>query len=183
MKAALLCNGPSRELFTLKESYEFFIGCNVPWTNVDATVVLDKEVIDKWAKNPDLIQCATYFSVDAWRYTDSIKKRDLFRPYLMGLVTPKFPYHSSGHNAAEILIKLGYTDIDIYGCDSYFSNTTQTYTRSIITKKHASDGSMKHIIGWRNRWNEIIQNNPNIRLNFIGYDNIYSPRYTETKTY
>lgn len=182
MKAAVLCNGPSRELFKSREGYDFIIGCNIPWINVDATVVLDKEVVNKWANNLELIQCPTYFSVDAWRQTDSIKKRDLFRPYLKELISPKYPYHTSGHNACEIAIKLGYTEIDIYGCDSYFSDTTTTYTRTLITKPHPSDGSMKHIIGWRNRWNEIVQNHPNIHLNFIGYDNIYSPRYTETKT-
>lgn len=182
MKCAVLCNGPSRELFVSREIYNFIIGCNIPWTKVDATVVLDKEVIEKWAKNPELIQCPTYFSVDAWRRTDEIKQRDLFKPYLKELITPKYPYHTSGHNACEIAIKLGFTDIDIYGCDSYFTNTTQTYTRTIITKIHPSDNSMKHIIGWRNRWNEIVQKHPNVNLNFIAYDNIYSPRYTETKT-
>lgn len=167
MKAALLCNGPSRISYKPTESYDYVIGCNIPWTNVDSTVILDKEVIDKWAKQPDLINVPAHFSVEAWRYTDAIKKRDIFRPYLLGLITPKYPYHSSGHNAAEILIKMGYEEIDIYGCDSWFSDVTQSFTRTIITKKHSSDGSMKHIIGWRNRWKEIIENHPEININFI----------------
>lgn len=167
MKAALLCNGPSRVAYRSREGYDYVIGCNIPWTDVDSTVVLDKEVIDKWAKQPDLIQVPTHFSVDAWRHTDAIKKRYIFRPYLLGLITPKYPYHSSGHNAAEILIKMGYNQIDIYGCDSWFSDVTQSFTRTIITKKHSSDGSMKHIIGWRKRWKEIMDNNPNVEINFI----------------
>jgi hypothetical protein len=170
MKAAVLCNGPSKELFTDKNGYEFVIGCNIPWTKVDATIVLDKQVVEVWSKNIELIQCDTYFSVDAWRYTDSIKKRDRFRPYFKGLITPKYPYHSSGHNACEVAIKLGYKFIDIYGCDSWFSDVTVSNTRKYI--KNGWAGS-KHITGWRNRWKEIIENYPEVEIKFIGYENIY----------
>jgi hypothetical protein len=170
MKAAVLGNGPSKELFTCRKEYEFVIGCNIPWTAVDATIVLDKEIIEKWAKNPELIQCDTYFSVDAWRHTDSIKKRDIFRPYLKELITPKYPYHSSGHNACEVSIKLGYKFIDIYGCDSWFSDVTLSHTRKYIKNGGAC---AKHITGWRNRWKEIIEKHPEVEINFIGYENIY----------
>jgi hypothetical protein len=173
LKAAVLCNGPSRKLYKSRQGYDFVIGCNFPWTDVDATVVLDKEVVKKWSKDLSLITCETYFSVEAWRYTDSLKKRELFRPYFKDIINPKYPYHTSGHNACEIAIKLGYTDIDIYGCDSYFSNVTKTYTRTLITTKHASDGSSKHIIGWRKRWNEIISNNTDVNIEFIDYENFY----------
>ena len=51
MKAALLCNGPSRSLFTSTNGYNYLIGCNVPWRQVDATVVLDVGVVQKWWKD------------------------------------------------------------------------------------------------------------------------------------
>ena len=167
MKAAVLCNGPSKELY--KGGYDFVIGCNIPWTDVNATVVLDTCIIDLWSKNLDLIKVPTYFSVDAWRKTDSIKMRENFRPYFKDIIKPKFPFHSSGHNALEITIGLGYTDISIYGCDSWFTDNTQSYTRKYI-KNAGSEHSIKHIIGWRKRWNEIISNNPQVNIQFIGYN-------------
>ena len=168
MKCAVLCNGPSRILYEPSTEYGFIIGCNIPWTKVDATVVLDEEVVREWAKNPDLITVPTYFSVKAWAETDGIKKRDFFRPFLIKTITPKYPYHSSGHNAVEQVIDKGYTDIDIFGCDSWFSSVGRSYTRTHIKQGGIVDGDMRHIEGWRNRWKEIMDKHPEVTLNFIG---------------
>jgi len=168
MKCAVLCNGPSRILYEPSTEYGFVIGCNIPWTKVDATVVLDEEVVREWAKNPDLITVPTYFSVKAWAETDGIKKRDFFRPFLIKTITPKYPYHSSGHNAVEQVIDKGYTDIDIFGCDSWFSSVGRSYTRTHIKQGGIVDGDMRHIEGWRNRWKEIMDKYPEVTLNFIG---------------
>lgn len=169
MKCAVLCNGPSRTSFVSRDGYDFVIGCNIPWTEVDATVVLDEGVVDLWAKKPDIIKCPTYFSEQAWRYTDRIKKRDFFKQYLAHIIKPKYPYHSSGHNAAEVTIKWNQaTHIDIYGCDSYFSNIAgRSYTRQYISKGGVTDGNRKYLEGWRKRWREIIDRNPNVTIEFI----------------
>lgn len=171
MKGAVLCNGPSRVAYS-PGGYDYVIGCNIPWTRVDATVVLDENVIKLWANNPDLITVPTYFSVKAWMYTDEIKKRDMFRPYLVKTITPKYPYHSSGHNAAEIAISKGCTTLDVYGCDSWFSkNGGGSYTRQHIKSGGIANGDMKAIEGWRKRWQEIIDENPEVSINFIKGDN------------
>ena len=178
MKAAVLCNGPSRTAFFGNESaYDFTMGCNIPWTKVDATVVLDDGVVDKWASVPNLISVPTYFSINAWRRTDAIKKRDFFKQFLTGdLIKPKYPYHSCGHNAVETVIRLGYNIIDVYGCDSYFRNDTSTFTRSIITEDNTADDA-KLIAGWRMRWKEIVHNHPEVTLNFIGsHEDIHQAR-------
>ena len=167
MKCAVLCNGPSRILYTPSAEYDFVIGCNIPWTKVDATVILDEEVIRLWAKKPNLITVPSYFSVKAWAETDAIKKRDFFRPFMINMITPKDPYHSSGHNAVEQMIHKGYTEIDIFGCDSYYSKIAHSYTRTHIKHGGVVDGDMKAIQGWRERWNEIIKNHPEVRLNFV----------------
>ena len=166
MRGAVLCNGPSRVSY-VPDCHDFVIGCNIPLTKVDATVVLDENVIKLWSKNPDLITVPTYFSVKAWMYTDEIKKRDMFRPYLVKTINPKYPYHSSGHNAAEVAIKNGCTSLDIYGCDSWFSTIGTSYTRNHIIQGGIANGDMKAINGWRKRWQEIIDSNPNVKINFI----------------
>ena len=168
MRCAVLCNGPSRSLYVPSTEYGFVMGCNIPWTTVDATIVLDEEVVRLWAKKPDLITVPTYFSVKAWQETDAIKKRDFFRPFLVKTITPKYPYHSSGHNAVEQVIAKGYTNIDIFGCDSWFSKVGRSYTRTHIKEGGIVDGDMRHIEGWRTRWKEIMDKHSEVTLNFIG---------------
>lgn len=166
MKAAVLCNGPSRSAYNPDKEYAFRIGCNIPWTKVDCTVVLDEQVVRKWAKQQDLITVPTYFSVKAWRETDLLG-REFFRQFLIDLVEPLPEYDSSGHVACSQAIKKGYKDIDIYGCDSWFTQNVDSYTRQFIKSNtiHTPD---THSIGWRKRWKQIMDNNPDVKLNFIG---------------
>jgi hypothetical protein len=166
MKVAVLCNGPSRFAYTGRLGYDYVIGCNIPWTEVDATVVLDENVIHRWAKEPDLIRCKTYFSRKAWMETDAIKKRDFFHPYLIEVIDIMPEYDSSGHNAARCAIKLGANQLDIYGCDSWFDQTIVSYTHEYF-KNLNPDNSKKHVMGWRKRWEEIIKSNPDVMFNFI----------------
>lgn len=168
MKCAVLCNGPSRISYQSREGYDFVIGCNVPWTEVDATVVLDHDVIMLWSNNPDLITVPTYFGPKAWMKTDAIKKRQLFHPYFVDLLHVGKNYHSSGHCAAEVCIRRGASAIDIYGCDSWFESTIYSYTREHLPDK--IDGAvLQHqtVDGWRQRWNKIIDSYPHITFNFI----------------
>lgn len=164
MKVAVLCNGPSREVFRDSLEYEFVIGCNIPWTVVDATVILDPEVIHYLAKHPQLINIPAYFSRKAWMITDEIKKRKFFEPYLIELIDPKYPYHSAGHVAVEAMIRKGATEIDIFGCDSWFESTIESYTHQYVD---TSDETKRCIEAWRTKWKTIIENNPNVTINFI----------------
>lgn len=164
MRAAVLCNGPSRVLFNSTAGYSYLIGCNIPWRQVDSTVVLDIGVVDSWLKNK-IPPTPTWFSEHAWRET-KFKDRNYFMSSFLGLVKPLPEYDSSGHVACSKLIELGYDDIHIYGCDSWFTNITDSYTHQ-YSDTRAKDTS-KHIIGWRNRWNSIINNHPEIKITFIG---------------
>ena len=164
MKAALLCNGPSRSLFTSTDGYNYLIGCNVPWRQVDSTVVLDVGMIQKWWKNK-LPPVPTWFSEHAWRET-KFKNREYFKDSFLGLVKPLPEYDSSGHVACSKLIELGYDEIDIYGCDSWFTPTTDSYTHQYMDSRPRD--TSKHIVGWRKRWDTIIANNPKVKFNFIG---------------
>jgi hypothetical protein len=165
MKAAVLCNGPSRVAFQGKEGYDYVIGCNIPWCGeVDSTVVLDVGVVAKWWKEK-LPKIPTWFSEHAWRET-KFRNRDYFMESFLGLVKPLPEYDSSGHVACSKLIELGYKEIDIYGCDSWFTEMTDSYTHQFVDSR-PSDTS-KHIVGWRKRWNTIIDGNPEVKITFIG---------------
>jgi hypothetical protein len=163
MKAAVLCNGPSKDDFDNNVCYDYRIGCNIPWTKVDATVVLDIGVVDKWLKNK-IPNVPTWFSEHAWRET-KFKDRNYFKDSFLGIVKPLPEYDSSGHVACSKAIELGYKEINIYGCDSWFTDVTDSYTHQ-FTDTRPKDRS-KHIVGWRTRWNTIINANPDVVINFI----------------
>ena len=169
MRGAVLCNGPSKSLYNPSDRihYDHVIGCNVPWTAVDSTVVLDENIIRLWAKRPELITVPTYFSEHAWNEVKVLRQGEFFAKYKKGIIHPKYPYHSSGHNAVEILIREQYTEIDIYGCDSWFSTVGRSWTRTHIADGGVKDGDMTAIEGWRHRWREIMWSHPHVKVNFI----------------
>jgi hypothetical protein len=167
MRAALLCNGPSREDFLqTSDAYDFIMGCNAPWyTAANATVIVDEIMVRKWFNTPELIKCNAYFSRKAWIYAGEPQFKGFFNKRMIEIVDVLPDFDSSGHVACKILIKQGYDDIDIWGADSWFDNTIVSYTHT-ITPNLNPDDSPKHVAGWRNHWNEIIQRYPNVKINF-----------------
>jgi hypothetical protein len=165
MKAGVLCNGNSRSLFSSADGYDYLIGCNIPWRQVDANVILDIQVVQKWYKQKDLINAPTYFSEPAWRET-RFKERKFFEPYFLGLVKQLPEHDSCGHVACRKVIELGYTEIDIYGCDSWFEYNNESNTHQWVDSR--SIDSKKQIDAWRKYWNKIIDSHPEVKINFIG---------------
>lgn len=164
MKAAVLCNGDSRSSFTEPDRYHYIIGCNIPWWKVDATVIVDVGVIQQWCSRK-IPPVPTWFSEKSWLET-RFDDRKYFEGYMLGLVRTLPEYDSSGHVALCQAIKLGYKQVDIYGCDSWFNSNTDSYTHQ-FTDSRSTDMS-KHIVGWRKRWNDIISSNTEVVINFIG---------------
>jgi hypothetical protein len=158
MKVAVLCNGSSRSFFTSPTGYNYLIGCNIPWRQVDATVILDVNVLDKWNE-----PCPFYSSVSAWR---ELHKRERFEQHFLGFVDTFAEYDSSGHAATRKVIELEYKQIDIYGCDSWFTNNTESYTHQWVDGR-AIDMN-KQISVWRARWYELMAKHPDVKINFIG---------------
>jgi hypothetical protein len=165
MRAAVLCNGPSRARFQSRSQYEYVIGCNIPWTQVDATVVLDREIVDQYVKQPELLSSKIYFSRQAWQYTDSIRKRNLFESVFAGIIDPKYPFYSSGHGALETIIRNGATDVDIYGCDSWFEYNIDSFTHQYANTSFHNE--RKCIDEWRIKWKAIIMKHPDVNITFI----------------
>ena len=158
MYCAVLCNGSSRSLFVNPDQYNYIIGCNIPWTKVNSTVIIDVGVLDKW-NNP----CDFYTSVNAWR---EFRLRERFKDHLIEIFEPMKEFDTTGHVATRKVISMGATKIDIYGCDSWFTDNTDSYTHQWVDSR-AIDMS-KQVSVWRQRWNDIISSNPDVSINFIG---------------
>lgn len=167
MKVAVLCNGPSRVVYKGRADYEYVIGCNIPWSeDVEATVILDENVIEKWWKTKELIKVPVYISRMAWRGCIN-RQRQFFTPFIVKMIETEQEYDSSGHNAVKVVLEMGATQIDIYGCDSMFQETTMSYTNNFVHKAEFKNVS-KQVNGWRNRWERLIAKHPEVRFNFIG---------------
>lgn len=158
MKTALLCNGPSRFAYNDANGYNYTIGCNIPWTKVNSTVILDANVLNHW-KEP----CSFFASVTAWR---ELKNRERFVDYFLGFVDTIPDYDSAGHAACRKLLQFEPKVIDIYGCDSWFANNTEIYTHQFVDSR--STDMTKNISVWRSRWYTLMDNHPSVEFNFIG---------------
>ena len=158
MKTALLCNGPSRLEYNPEIKYDYVIGCNIPWTKVNSTVIVDVNVLDKLQP---LIPF--YCSRMAWI---NCNKQNRYSDYLIEIFDSKIDYDSAGHCAARIVLMRGATEIDIYGCDSWFKEDTESYTHKYIDSR--SSDMRKHVSVSRERWHELMNENPNVKFNFIG---------------
>ena len=160
MKTALLCNGPSRVKYHSTVSYKYVIGCNIPWTVVDATVIMDVNVLQR-IKDPIKL----FVSRKAWIECPN-KIKDKLIGHLSAIFDPLPEYDSAGHAACRKLLELGATEIDIFGCDSWFTNNTESYTHQFVDSR--STDMTKNISVWRSRWYDLMDRNPKVVFNFIG---------------
>lgn len=158
MRIAVLGNGPSRVAFKSDLGYNYTIGCNVPWTHVDFTVILDKEILERVAPTHRF-----YCSRDAWR---ELHKKENYIAFLIELFDKIPEYDSSGHAATRIAIKLGAKEIDIYGCDSWWENNTESYTHKYVDGR--CEDMTKNVSAWRVNWYKLMSSHPDVKINFIG---------------
>ena len=164
MIVAVLGNGPSRKVYeTSTTSYDLIIGCNIPWTTVDETVILDEDIINLMMKNHDLIKVPIWFGKRAWHYLESCRKDRYFTHLFKGWIEHKDKY-SSGHWAVIKAIESGATKIDVYGMDSYWEDTVESITHQIVPNTNAD---VKNITQWRENWKKVLDINPDIRVEFL----------------
>lgn len=156
MIGAVVGNGPSADLYDL--SADFVIACNIPSKSysVDATVIVDEEIVWLLKNNPELIEVPVILSNKAWEKMKELKIDNQFE------ILDSFrseEWHNAGHYAAKYLIKnVDCSDIQIWGCDSYFEDTIESTTDDYVQKRN----DMTFVRHWRRVWNEIIDNNPRI---------------------
>ena len=85
---------------------------------------------------------------------------------MIEIVDPNYPWHSAGHIAVEAMMRKGFTEIDIFGCDSWFENTLESHTHKYADTSSSNVNAC--ITGWKTRWQTLMGNNPHVTLNFIG---------------
>jgi hypothetical protein len=169
-KVAVLCNGPSRSAYDPDKEYAYRIGCNIPWTKVDCTVIIDPKMLDIIARDPSLIDCKIYFGKDSWDYAEKTSKK-MFEDLSLGVVSYTERGRSSGNIACLKAIELGYKDIDIYGADAFTCNdiTTNTHDKSYTRNFKEQDG-MNMSADWRIDFIRMIEKNLDVSFNFIKGD-------------
>lgn len=158
MKVGVLCNGASRSLFTEPSRYDYLIGCNIPWTKVDSTVIMDVGVLEKLEHS-----FRFYCSRTAWR---EVHKKEKYVGGLIELFDSLPEYDSTGHAAARIVLSMGATEVDIYGCDSWWENNTESYTHKYIDSR--SNDMTKNVSAWRANWYKLMSEHKEVVFNFIG---------------
>ena len=158
MRCAVLCNGPSRIDYRPSTEYNYVIGCNIPWTAVDSTVILDANVLEKWQ-----FPTKFYASVTAWR---ELQDRNKFAEHFLGFIDTSPDYDTSGHAACRKVLEMNPTVINIYGCDSWFSNNTESYTHQYVDSRAVD--MTKNVSVWRSRWYSLMDSHKNVKFNFIG---------------
>lgn len=168
MRGAVVANGPSRIAFTSSEGYIYTIGCNIPWTKVDSTVILDGNVIHRWSSDLNLISCPAFFTSRSWRTTDEVRIRDyIINNNLFIELIPDFPeFYSAGHVAAQIMCENDFTELDIYGVDSMFKDTVESFTNTLVYD-HNPDSEKQRIVNWRKNWDKLQKDYPDVIFNFI----------------
>ena len=167
-KVAVLCNGPSRSAYDPNTEYAYRIGCNIPWTKVDCTVILDPQMVKVIIKDITLIDCKVYFSQAAWDYVEEVGAKSLFNNIYLGIIQKTKKGMSSGNLACLKMVELGYTDIDVYGADAMTTNdirsnnVSKSYTRNFL-----DSDSMNMSPDWRTNFNKMIKDHPEVTFNFI----------------
>jgi len=176
MKAAILGNGPSRVAYTPVD-YDLVLGCNFPWCSVDATVIVDPTVVQKYVNHPELIEPIPgfYFNVPAHKYLTKMSKRYPTAATLLNRCVRVFPHEnweSSGHAAAQVAIDAGASELWVFGCDSYFERTVESYTSIHLSNDVAS--AERYVQRWRRRWQEKVNRYTNVTFNFVRGINDYT---------
>lgn len=169
MKVAVLGNGKSRFLFTTPKEYDYIIGCNIPWTDVDTTVIIDEKVVEFLYKNKQKFEYRqnTIFSRKSWTKVLEIQAEDYFLPNFNSIVEMSEGIDSSAHIALKHALTLdGISSVHVYGCDSRWTDNISSRTHVYVNNKPPNETVAVSV--WNSRWDEIIQNSKNVEILFIG---------------
>ena len=164
MLGIVLGNGPSKAAYN--RSGDIIIGCNFPGDqfSVDATVVCDEEIVYILKNNPEAITCPMIISTKVFSKMKEYKIEDKYT--ILAVFIPQ-DWFNAAHYAANYLLSIGCTQIDIWGCDSIFVDTTESTTDVLVPKEDKND--MRFIRNWRKVWNEIFDDNPMTPFNVMKY--------------
>lgn len=162
MKGVVLGNGPSRKYYD--RSGDFVLGCNIPndQFSVDATVICDEEIV--WVLKADLtlIQVPVIISKKVFEKMKELKIVDNFN--IHHVFTPK-DWYSTAHYAAEYLLDFGCSEVDVWGCDSFFENNIASETDKYVPKQDTVGDRFTR--QWRQVWFDFVHKYGQERINLI----------------
>jgi hypothetical protein len=176
MRCNVLCNGPSR--ISYKENNLPSIGCNIPWSSVNYTVIFGNDVIDIVDEDMNLIPQSTKLIVSNITL-EYLKQKNLlikFKNKIYSVYNYDLNHrYSVGHVAVLTMISMGFKNIDVYGCDNYFDDLlcTDSYTRKwkITTKNLKKFHNEAELINrgkkWKEEWSYILKKYNKINIKFI----------------
>lgn len=175
MKAAILGNGPSRSAYNPSIKYDIRIGCNIPWTEVDYIMIHGPDMIELWNKDRNLITNPVFMLPDAWHkakqlgFDEYLINNNLFLKEVHKKYT--IPGFSCAHSAALEAIEEGYTELDIFGCDSAYENDGRdSYTRNYLTGRFPYINPANK---WKKCWVWLINDYPNVTFNIYKSDGTF----------
>lgn len=168
-KCNILCNGPRMKYY--KPNGLYTMGCNFPPVKVDSSCIIDRAVVDKWASGEvDMLADSFVFSKAALEVFQTYKKVWVQRSQqinYLGRFSVIRDYYSSGHWATYACIKMGYTEFDIYGVDSFWEVDISSYTDNFIEKGKPVINP-KFAGAWRKSWNRLaMEEGKGCTFNFI----------------
>jgi hypothetical protein len=153
MKAHILGNGPSINLYTPQDGY--VIGCNFQEHAVDLSVILDGKPFMAYKCNRSLIkQREIITSKFAWPVIVEQKLQDDFT--IVSFIEYLEKYRSSGHVATDWALLNGYDEIHLWGFNSIFEDSQETKSDLIIERSRAQFDLWFH---WREKWKDYTKYN------------------------
>ena len=166
-------NGPSWNNFSKIDTSDFVIGCNVTkCRQADVTMMSDIKLCTqyihmiRWNRARDCHHVpiiASHKVVEWLKENNNEGYLEIYSTYEKepGLEPLQL---SSGHYAVLWAIENGYTDIHVWGVDSYFDRHIYSYTDNIIPSMLKKDPDrVKNVADrWTLEWDNIIQSNPNV---------------------
>mgnify|MGYP007071562467 CR=1 FL=1 len=178
----LLCSGPSRKSYIPNDLPT--MGCNIPWTKVDWTIIFDSIVLEKIIDNPDFVSIDTKLIVSSHAIGEIKEKgklkdlnHNIISIYRYNPITTRLMKKSTGHYAAEWLIFMGYNKINIYGCNNWFGDLycTENYMHDSSNPLNIENENIprgeKYMINrgkhWKKYWEKLIAHHSHVHFNFI----------------
>lgn len=153
MKAHILGNGPSINLYTPQEGY--VIGCNFHEHRVDLSVIVDCRPFMVYKGKRHLMPNRKIItSRYAMKTIEEIKVKDEFE--YVHVIEQLEQYRSSGHIATDHALKLGYNEIHLWGFNSIWEDHNNTKTDELVHRDRAQHDLWMH---WREKWKEYLNHN------------------------
>lgn len=172
--AHVVGNGPSWTDFRKINSEDFVIGCNMTkCPDADVTMLTDIKLYTqwmhllRWKRDAEIINVPVIASNKVVEHMSVTEDNRLQVYSTYEKVFGAEPLQlSSGHYGVLWAIDNGYTDIHVWGIDSYFKNHIYSYTDERIKSDLKKDPErVKNVADrWVIEWDKIIADHPEIRI-------------------